>query len=435
MSSSRNDDHQQHPVAEFARRLTGRLDGLAGVPLLSMSPEEKRAALVELARGEAQLAALKLRLLADAEQSEATVHTGAPTAADWVAVETRQVRRDARSDLRHAQRLEHHDLLSTAMACGGVNVAQSRAIVAALDRLPRTGTYAVTPEQRLAAEQHLVDLAAHHDAKELRILGRRVFEVIAPEVAEQFEGRALEREEAQALRRTTLSLWEDDEGTCHGRFRIPALHGQMLTKMILALASPSRATTRRATEGTVAMDRDSGIDPDLPTPVRHGIALTQLLESISADDLPRAGGCGATVVVTMRLDQLLADLETAGVCTLDTGARISAGEARRLACRAGIIPMVLGGRSQPLDVGRRRRLHTEAMRLAMTVRDGGCTTRGCQTAPGMCHAHHDHPWGKDGTTNVTTGRLLCPHHHRRVHDPTYDTRHHPDGTITLHRRE
>ncbi len=316
-----------------------------------------------------------------------------------------------------------------------MNVAQSRAIVAALDRLPRTGTYAVTAEQRLAAEKHLVDLAAHHDAKELRILGRRVFEVIAPEVAEQFEGRALEREEAQALRRTTLSLWEDDEGTCHGRFRIPALHGQMLTKMILALASPSRATTERAAEGTVPMDRDSGINPDLPTPVRHGIALTQLLESIGAEDLPRTGGCGATVVVTMRLDQLLADLENAGVCTLDTGARISAGEARRLACRAGIIPMVLGGRSQPLDVGRRRRLHTEAMRIAMTVRDGGCTTRGCQAAPGMCHAHHDHPWGKDGKTNVTTGRLLCPHHHRRVHDPTYDTRHHPDGTITFHRRE
>ncbi len=327
-----------------------------------------------------------------------------------------------------------------------VNLAQSRAIVAALDRLPRTGTYAVTAEQRLAAENHLVELAAHHDAKELRILGRRVFEVIAPDVAEQFEGRALEREEAQALRRTTLSMWEDDEGTCHGRFRIPALHGQMLTKMILALASPSRPRWSSPSqppstpptgdaEGSVPMDRDSGIDPDLPTPVRHGIALTQLLESIGADDLPKTGGCGATVVVTMRLDQLLADLETAGVCTLDTGARISAAEARRLACRAGIIPMVLGGRSQPLDVGRRRRLHTEAMRLAMTVRDGGCTTRGCQAAPGMCHAHHDHPWAKSGRTNVESGRLLCPHHHRRVHDPTYDTRHHPDGTLTFHRRE
>ncbi len=262
-------------------------------------------------------------------------------------------------------------------------------------------------------------------------------------MAEQFEGRALEREEAQALRRTTLSLWEDDEGTCHGRFRIPALHGQMLTKMILALASPSRPRwvspskpPDGTTEGTVVMDRDSGIDPDLPTPVRHGIALTQLLESISADDLPKTGGCGATVVVTMRLEQLLADLESAGVCTLDTGARISAGEARRLACRAGIIPMVLGGRSQPLDVGRRRRLHTEAMRRGD---DGARRRLHDERLPGSARAC------ATPTTTIRGARTARPTSPpagccvRIIIDASTTRRttpdHHPDGTITFHRRE
>ena len=120
----------------------------------------------------------------------------------------------------------------------------------------------------------------------------------------------------------------------------------------------------------------------------------------------------------MTLDQLLADLDHAGVCTLDTGGRITAAEARRLACTAGIIPVVLGGESQVLDVGRTRRLHTESMRLAMGVRDGGCTAQGCETPPGLCHAHHDTPWSADGPTNVDTGRLLCPHHHRRVTTPS-----------------
>jgi hypothetical protein len=168
----------------------------------------------------------------------ATVDTGAGTAADWVATETRQVRRDARSDLRLAENLETHQVLSSAMAAGRVNLAQSRVIVAALERLPSTGQFAVSPEQRAAAETHLVELAAEHDAKALRILGRRVFEVVAPDLAEEFEGKALQREEAEALRRTTLAMWEDDEGTCHGRFRLPALHGQMLSKMILAISSP-----------------------------------------------------------------------------------------------------------------------------------------------------------------------------------------------------
>ncbi len=420
-----------HPVVDFVKRLPVRLDGLVGVPLTSMTPEQKRDALVAVTRSEAQLTALKLRLLAEAEQSRATVDTDAGTAADWLAIETRQVRRDARSDLRLAQRLEQHDLLATTMAEGRVNPAQSRAIVAALQRLPRSGEYAVTAEQRLVAEQHLVGLAAHHDAKELRILGRRIFEVIAPDLAERFEGRALEQEEAEALRRTSLTMWEDDEGTTHGHFRIPARHGQMLAKMILSISSPSRsAATPRADSGGA-----SGIEDDLPTPVRHGIALTQLIESISADDLPRTGGCGATIVVTMTLDQLLGRLEEAGVCTLDTGGRISASEARRLACRAGIIPMVLDGRGQVLDVGRRRRFHTEPMRVAMGVRDGGCTAEGCETPPGLCHAHHDTSWSEGGHTNVDTGRLLCPRHHRRIHDPRFQATHRPNGTVTFHRRE
>ena len=419
-----------HPVLDFAHRLVARLDSLAAAPLMSMRPEDKRAALVTLARGRAQLDALALRLLADAEQSEATVESGAGTAADWVAVETRQVRREARADLRLAKNLETHEVLASAMAAGQVNLAQGRAIIASLDRLPRTGQFAVSAEQRTEAESHLVQLAAEHDAKALRVLGRRVFEVIAPDLAEQFEGKALEREEAEALRRTTLTMWEDDEGTCHGRFRLPALHGQMLTKMILAISSPARATGAVAEAGA-----QSGIDPDLPTPVRHGIALTQLLESVQASDLPRTGGCGATVVVTMTLGQLMAKLDTAGVCTLDTGGRISATEARRLACSAGIIPIVLGGRGQVLDVGRKRRLHTEAMRLAMGVRDGGCTAVDCELPPGLCHAHHDIAWADGGRTNAKTGRLICPHHHRRIHDPRYETKHLPSGKVSFHRRE
>ncbi|QWZ07641.1 13E12 repeat family protein [Nocardioides panacis] len=83
--------------------------------------------------------------------------------------------------------------------------------------------------------------------------------------------------------------------------------------------------------------------------------------------MPRAGGVNATVVVTMTLEQLLSGLGAAG---LDTGDRISAGAARRLACRAGLVPAVLGGASQVLDLGRTRRLHSRAQRLAPRPRTG-----------------------------------------------------------------
>jgi hypothetical protein len=417
--SSQPIDHR-HPVVDLVQRLSTRLDSLAQVPLTSLGPQDQREVLVDLAKCRAQLECLQLRILAQAEESEATVESGAASAGDWVAIETRQVRRDARSDLKLAERLEQHRCLSVAMGEGRVNTAQARAIVAALGHLPKTGEFAVTPEQRDATEAHLVAQAAHHDAKALRFLGQHLFEVIAPDLVEEFEGKALGAEEAKALQRTAFTMREDDEGTCHGRFRISSVHGQMLSKMILALSSPSRLTDENA---------------DLPTPVRHGLAFSELIETTCAEDLPKTGGCGATVVVTMSLEQLLTDLEAAGVCTLDTGGRISATEARRLACSAGIIPMVLGGKSQVLDVGRKRRLHTEAMRVAMGVRDQGCTAEFCETPPGLCHAHHDVPWSRGGKTNVETGRLLCPHHHRHIHDPRYQTTRLPNGKVRFHRRE
>ena len=186
-----------------------------------------------------------------------------------------------------------------------------------------------------------------------------------------------------ALRRTVLELREDDEGTCHGKFRIPALHGQILRKFILALDSPARPTHPER-------------DHDLSTPVRHGLAFCQLLEAIPGKSLPKAGGCSATIVVTMTLEQLLANLDAAGVCTLDTGGQISASDARRLACTAGIIPAVLGGKSEVLDVGRKSRFHREPQRIAMIIRDGGCTEVDCDRPPSMCHAHHDIPWSAGG---------------------------------------
>ncbi len=403
-----------HPVAEFAGRLSARLAEVAQTSTWSMDPEELRTALVDLARAESQLTALRLRVLAEAERSGATTAQAAATAADWLAVETHQTRVAARSDLRLAQGLDSHPLLADAVGSGALNPAQARVILTCLDRLPSTGEFAVTTAQREAAEQHLVDLAAHYDPKALRILGRRIFEVIAPEIAERFEGQALEAEEAAALRRTMLVMREDDEGTCHGRFQIPTLHAQMLRKMLLALDHPTA-------------------DPDQrpPAPVAHGLAFCELLERIPATSLPKAGGCSATIVVTMTLDQLLGGLGAAG---LDTGGHLSAAHARRLACTAGIIPIVLGGRSQVLDAGRRRRFHTETQRLAMTVRDHGCTAQGCDRPPAMCHAHHDQPWSARGPTDLSHGRLLCGHHHRRIHDPQYRTTHHPDGTVSFHRR-
>jgi hypothetical protein len=117
----------------------------------------------------------------------------------------------------------------------------------------------------------------------------------------------------------------------------------------------------------------------------------------------------------------------ARAATADSGEPISAAEARGLACEAGIIPAVPGGRSQVLDLGRKARFHTEAQRVAMMLRDRGCAVEGCDWPPSMCHAHHLTPWSRGGRTTVDDGALLCPRHHTLAHDARYlmrtDSRH------------
>ncbi|MET0837294.1 MAG: DUF222 domain-containing protein, partial [Marmoricola sp.] len=198
-------DHS-HPVVEFAHQLTARLAELSARPVWSMSEPEQREALRELAKADAQLAALRLRVLAEAERSGAAEVRAAASAADWLAIETHQTRISARSDLKLAHSLEEHPILAAALDAGATNIAQARAIVTALDRLPVSGEFAVSTDQRAQAEQHLVDLAQHHDAKALAVLGRRLFEVIAPDLAEAFEGQVLADQEAAAAKRTWFKV-------------------------------------------------------------------------------------------------------------------------------------------------------------------------------------------------------------------------------------
>lgn len=180
-----------------------------------------------------------------------------------------------------------------------------------------------------------------------------------------------------------------------------------------------------------APKRNPDLDSSTPTRHRMGLALMEYLETRPDHTVPHAGGIAATVVVTMTVESLMGGLKAAGLCD---GTRISAGEARRLACTAGIIPVVLGGPSEPLDVGRASRFHKKPQRIAMALRDGGCTALGCDRPPAMCHAHHDKPWSRGGVTNLEDGRLLCPRHHTLAHDTRYQMKNAPNGKVTFTRR-
>ncbi|MEO7131821.1 MAG: DUF222 domain-containing protein [Dermatophilaceae bacterium] len=156
------------------------------------------------------------------------------------------------------------------------------------------------------------------------------------------------------------------------------------------------------------------IAPDPRSPAkRRADALVDIVGRgvAAADGVPVTDK--AKVVVTISLDALQGKVRGTGM-TL-AGAALTASIVRRLACQAAIIPVVLGSSSEPLDVARKQRFVTRAMRLALNLRDKGCSWRGCSTPATWCDAHHVLPWYQGGRTMLRNFALLCSRHHHYVH--------------------
>jgi len=98
------------------------------------------------------------------------------------------------------------------------------------------------------------------------------------------------------------------------------------------------------------------------------------------------------------------------------GAGVSAETSRRLLCDAGVIPARDDAEGNPLDVGRKLRLFSGALRRALLARDGRrCRFPGCTHARYL-HGHHVRHWIDGGETSLANALLLCSRHHRLVHE-------------------
>jgi hypothetical protein len=295
-----------HPITWFSTRAHEVLDGLGEAPAWAMSAEEQRLALVDLARLEARVAGMRLRVLAAGDRNDIGAECAATSTAAWLAERTRVTHGKARADVRLAESLDgEHGVTRFALAAGAVNEEQARVIVAAVRALPDR----VSAADRVRAEQHLVGEAAHHDAKTLKTLGRRLFEVLDPEAADAYEGERLAAEHRLAQRKTFLSLREPGDGTCTGSFTIPVLHGHMLRKYLQALTAPRRNQPGKDGLGGIAAAARVGANGEkLTSPELLGVGFCQFLERFPAGRLPQAGGVNASVVVLIELQKLLSGL-------------------------------------------------------------------------------------------------------------------------------
>lgn len=147
---------------------------------------------------------------------------------------------------------------------------------------------------------------------------------------------------------------------------------------------------------------------------------------VDRDDGTVLGSIKPAVRVTIALDDLTRAIDSEGVehPETDTGLAwlegspepVSAATARRYLCDVGALPIVLSGSSEPLDLGRPRRLFSGPQRVALATQDGGCRFPSCDRPPSWCEAHHIDPYSRGGPTDVRNGALLCRRHHLLLHD-------------------
>lgn len=413
-----------HPVLACAETIESSLKSVADVNPAFMTTGEKATALVELTRLGSELESLRLRVIASADDVAET--DGSPNVASWLtprahtgAAATHQAERLAISlDTRWL-------VVAEALAKGALNLEQAKVIVAALDRVADAD---VPPEVLAEAEAHLVELAHKHSPKALRMLGRKILTVVAPEVVDDEERKRVEEEERKAHARARLWFKKNGDGTVELRATMSEAAGARLKSVLNSLTSPRHQNTGDGAAPLV----DPATGKKVPFDQRRGLAFEAFLEGLDPDALPVHAGNGTTLVITMELSDLLAGI---GVGTLPDGGKMSATQVRRLACTSTLVPAVLDGKGEVLDYGRGKRLFSGPQIAAMGLRDKTCRAEGCPMPAKWCEAHHfTKSWAEGGSTDVKDGKLLCPWHHHRAHDDTYDKTHLPNGDVRFRKR-
>lgn len=425
------------------------LDGLGTGPalMLSMRDNEVGALLVELSRLASRTRVRLAEVVTEGRRRGLPCDAGASGQKAWLAHALLLSRRDAAH------------LLATAHA---LDVAAGDPVTAVLADDARTGTIGVdqavvaaevvtglppeVADLRGAAAAAMRGHAAEFDPVRLARIGRHLICVLDPERGDALLADQLERDERAAVDRRYLDVHAAVNGLVHGRFALTVSDAAVLTAALSPLAAPLPAVPDGAVRDTAdrhAEDHDDGSeghrspedamasgsrdalrDPRTPRQ-RMADALVEVCRrSLGAAKVPVSGGERAQVVVTLSLDRLRE--QTGGGDLLD-GTPVAPSVVRRMACDARIVPVVLGGAGQPLDVGRETRTVPTGLRRALVLRDRHCAFPGCDRPAGWCEAHHVQHWSKDGVTALDNLVLLCGHHHRTVHDRGWSIRFGPDG--------
>ncbi len=386
-------------VVEFTAAIAGLLNVVQHCDVTSLADRQQLDLLADLISAQSRLTGVVHSVLCAVDRTDAAMTAyGVPTVS-WLAGELRYTRAQASAMLHQARDLDRFSQIGDALRSGRVNDRQAVTVTQVLRRLPTDLAVAAEAE----AQATMVGFCDTFDSQHLAGLSRHLLEVVAPEVAEEAEAEWLDRDLRDAQRDRHLNFIDDGHGSTVIKGSLPTADAALLKAQIDAIAQQSHRTSLEL--------RDPGLaQPSWPQ--RRADALVEWARRAAARRVaPRHGGDRPHLVVTIRYEDLLGDCHRAG---LAGGTPLTPSQLRLFACDAGVLPVILGGPSGVLDVGREQRLVTPDLRRALHVRDQGCVFPGCDRPAADCDAHHITPWQQGGDTALHNLCLLCRHHHNLV---------------------
>jgi len=222
--------------------------------------------------------------------------------------------------------------------------------------------------------------------------------------AAHLEGR--EHRQAQAR---CLELKEDIQGVVHITGQLDPVRAAFVTTYLNAQVKAAFQAQHDDTSDTDTADIRTA------TQIRADALVALAVHGLDCDS--PASGVKTTVIVRINEEDLKSQVGTATCDALGTPISLSA--LRQIAVDATILPMIVNGKSEVLDMGREHRLFSWAQRMALAERDGGCAK--CHAPISHCITHHIKWWSRDaGPTDLRNGVLLCVRCHTQVHRDQWD---------------
>jgi hypothetical protein len=362
----------------------------------------------------------RLRRIAEIDRRRVFERDGHLSAAAWLVSRLRVGWGAAREHVRMARGLDAMPMTRQAIVEGDVSISAARVLVTARD---------ADPDAFERAEPSLVEAARRHSVADLH-------RVVAF-WRQRLDGETPPSGEDEAWARRSLHA----SVTWGGCVRVDGDLDPVTGESLL--------TALRAVQDADARSRGSD---DERTPAQRRVdALNEICQQwLARADRPTVGGERPHVTVTVPVDALRSSTNAPAEGTpaagrtstladvgpeLDHTGPAPSATVRQLTCDAALMRVVLSGRSQPLDVGRRTPVIPPGLRRAVIVRDRTCRFPGCERPHAWCDVHHVVHWADGGPTAASNLVLLCRRHHRMVHRPSGFGIELRDGVATFRRSD